>query len=110
VTNLGTFSPVRTIQMIPARAFFPMSPDGHVKTPMGSPRIGRSLQGLAKPCGVKQNISQPRYIALPNVERVAKYSRLVPATRVRRLLRSAQPRCTISITAIAALIRRMTLR
>jgi hypothetical protein len=51
---------------------------------MGPPSIRRNLRGLAGAGGLKQNISQPRGVAVLKVKGLAEYPSLVPAARVRR--------------------------
>ena len=82
VTNVGTFSPVRTIQIVLTTALFPC------RRMVASRRqwLPHASVTKCKACperGFEQNVSQPRRIAPLQVERLAKYPSLVSAARVR---------------------------
>src|SRR5258708_6450532 len=51
---------------------------------MGPPGVRPNLRGLVGSCGSNQSVPQPCCLALPELERFAKYTSLVPAARVRR--------------------------
>jgi hypothetical protein len=84
VTNLGAFSPVRTIQIVLTTALFPcrlMVASRRQCVSQGSTEIREAFAGA---CGFRQNLSQPRCVAALKVEGLAEYPSLVPTTRVRR--------------------------
>ena len=83
VTNLGTSSPDRTIQIVLTTALLPC------RRMVASRRqwLPHASVTKCKACperGFEQNVSQPRRIAPLQVERLAKYPSLVSAARVRR--------------------------
>ena len=51
---------------------------------MAPPSVRCNLEGLARACGVRQNVSQPRCVAALKVECLAEYPGLLPTPRVRR--------------------------
>ena len=51
---------------------------------MRPPKVGRDRGGLVRACSLKQNVSQPRRVIALQVEGLAEYPGLVPASRVRR--------------------------
>jgi len=59
VTNLGEYSPVRTIQTDRTTALFSLSPDGRIEAPMRSPVGPHVENGLGGSCGFEQHIAQP---------------------------------------------------
>ena len=83
VTNLGTLSPVRTIQIVLTTALFPcrlMVASRRQCVPQASTA---NRGGLAGACGFKQNVSQPCCVAALKIEGLAEYPSLVPTARVR---------------------------
>jgi len=51
---------------------------------MRPPGVHPNRGGLARACGFKQDVSQPRCVAALKVEGLAEYPGLVPTARVRR--------------------------
>src|SRR5262249_3588509 len=60
----------------------PLSPDGRVEPPIGPPSVLSNLKALARACGLKQNGAEPRCVCAMKVEGLAKYTSLVPASRM----------------------------
>src|ERR1700744_3229936 len=67
----------------PYHGALPVSPDGHVEPPMGSPGIGGDCHGLARARSLEQSVPQPRRVALLKADCLTKPPSLVPATRMR---------------------------
>jgi hypothetical protein len=85
VTNLGTLSPDRTIQIILTTALLPcrlMVASRRQWVPQGSTAIGNAS---LEPCGFKQGVSQPRCVVALKIKRLAEHPSLVSTARVRRV-------------------------
>jgi hypothetical protein len=69
VTNAGTLSPDRTIQIILTTAL--LSPDGRIERQWVPQGVYRNREGLARACGFKQGVSQPRCVVALKIKRLA---------------------------------------